>query len=97
MPDVIQEQEISRVRERISALVLAFCRDALASYGGLFRMAELLAFVRKEVEVAPDSPGRILRDLRRKTQLDYKVLSRRESSYCVLWVCQSLTQGELFN
>ena len=45
-------------------------------------MADLNAHVNTRVGlVAPDSPGRILRDLRKKQRLDYLVVSRKSSLY----------------
>ena len=34
-----------------------------------------------DVRIAPDSPGRILRELRLNGRLDYVVLNRRQSLY----------------
>ena len=46
--------------------------------------------------VAPDSPGRILRQLRQQRLLNYEVVSRRQSLYRVLPVERPAEQAELF-
>lgn len=81
-----QQENLDRVRERIHGSVKAFCLP----YAGTlktFYADQLRRHVRLTVgEVAPGSPDRILRDLRQRQQLDYVVVSRKESLYRVLWV-----------
>lgn len=72
---------LARVNARIAMHVKAFVADVLAA-DGTFHMADLLAYVRERVpDTAPDSAGRILRDLRQKGEIDYMVLDRRASLY----------------
>ncbi len=72
-----QVRSIERVRDRIGQAVLDFC-----SPGRIFHMKDLVAYIEFRCGyVAPDSPGRILRDLRKKRKLDYFVKSRRDSLY----------------
>ena len=77
-----QAEHLRRVSDRIAAHVLAFV-DA-RGLGGRFHLTDLVAWVVTEMgneAVAPDSPSRILRMLRRRGVLRYKVVSRRESLY----------------
>ena len=75
----VQERELSRVSDRIAAHVLAFCRSRET-----FHMQELVAYVAARVpEIAPDSPSRILRDLKRNGLVNYRVVSRSQSLYQV--------------
>ena len=46
--------------------------------------------------IAPDSPGRILRQLRQQKLLNYTVVSRRQSLYQVVPVERPAEQAELF-
>ena len=74
-----QQEEIARVGKKISHLVVTFCQKRR-----LFRAEELRDYVRSIApEIAPDSPGRILRDLRLRGRLKYTVLSRSGSLYQV--------------
>jgi len=71
--------ERQRVNDRIGGAILDFCRDHA---GQQFHGKDLLAHVLAQVgEVAPDSPGRILRDLRRRRKISYRVVRRRDSLY----------------
>ena len=72
-------EERERVYQKIARHVLEF-RDA--NLGRDFHAEELRAYVLGQApEIAPDSPGRILRDLRLQGLLDYIVINRRESLY----------------
>jgi len=71
--------ERDRVYTRIAPRIMEF-------YGlhpdELFHVEELRVFVCDRVpEIAPDSPGRILRALRLEGRLDYEIINRRESLY----------------
>jgi hypothetical protein len=44
-------------------------------------MADLTAHLNARSLVAPDSAGRILRDLRKRKVLDYRVINRAQSLY----------------
>lgn len=81
-----QEENIQRVRAKIGELILGFAR-ARAAIGAMdFRADELRRYVLAAVPTAPDSAGRILRDLRHERKLDYIVVSRKDSHYRLLWV-----------
>ena len=68
-----------RVYSRIAPIVMAF---AEANAGRLFHADDLRRYVIGEVpEIAPDSPGRILRALRLGGRLSYIVVNRRLSLY----------------
>jgi hypothetical protein len=72
-----QHAHLQRVSDRIAGAVIRFCAEHQQ-----FHLQQLEDFVAGQVEhVTPGSAGRILRDLRRRGQLDYRVLSRRESLY----------------
>jgi hypothetical protein len=49
--------------------------------GATFHAQELRDFVATRTSVAPASPDRILRDMRRCGQIDYEVVNRRDSLY----------------
>ena len=55
--------ELERVGGRIAGTVLQFCRWRIVGAPREFRMAELQGYVLKHTGVAPDSPGRILREV----------------------------------
>jgi hypothetical protein len=78
------QENLERVIVSIGPVVLAFCRQILGEGRPQFNMRELTSYVRRCVgEIAPDSPGRILRELRQKNQLNYKLVSRHASLYLV--------------
>jgi hypothetical protein len=73
------KEERARVYSRIAPVILLF-HDT--HWGGDFHVEELRRFVLGRVpEIAPDSPGRILRELRLRGVLDYIVVNRRQSLY----------------
>lgn len=74
-----QSLNLSRVNIKVAHLVTAFIRGR--GVGSHFHMEDLTKYVTDQETVAPDSPGRILRDLRSKGKLDYKVISRSQSLY----------------
>jgi hypothetical protein len=69
-------ENLGRVRDRIHFLVSDFCKSHKE-----FRMQDLLSYVESRVDgyIAPDSPGRILRDLRKKGWVQYEVIDRKSS------------------
>ena len=72
-------EERSRVYAKIAPLIMEF--HSLHA-GALFHVEQLRVFVRESVpEIAPDSPGRILRALRLEGRLNYMVINRRDSLY----------------
>jgi hypothetical protein len=87
-----QRQNIERVGEAISQLVIAFLRSHI---GKEFHVESLRQFVYSNVDgyVAPASPDRILRDLRQKGKVNYEVVSRSKSLYRAIPVDE---QGTLF-
>lgn len=75
-----QQENITRVSEVVGPLVLEFYRLTLGT-GHPWHMEELTAYVSERTSIAPDSAGRILRALRQRGMLSYRVLSRSESLY----------------
>lgn len=78
-----QQREIERVRSRIAAAILAAHRHALNWWPSRLWHADDL---RRSIEYAigPTAPGsvdRILRDLRQRRLLNYRVVNRRQSLY----------------
>lgn len=73
--------EFVRVRDRIADLILTFCQNNWA-----FRADDLRTYISNMVggAVAPGSPDRILRDLRQRGLIDYRVTNRRASSYEII-------------
>ena len=79
-----QQLHLERVADNIGALVVEFCR---ARIGVMFNAAELRAHVTRAVPtIAPESPGRILRDLKARGVVDYELVSRSRSLYRVVGV-----------
>lgn len=77
-----QQQNLGRVSKRLGRSIMTFCRAAFSSREGLFRMEQLVEYVRLSAGiVAPDSPSRILRQLRAQGRLDYVVVNRAASLY----------------
>lgn len=74
------ERELARVDDAVRSWVLSFCRQHLFD---TFRMGDLTAFVQVRTRCAPDSPGRILRLLRKAGIIRYELVSRRESLYVI--------------
>jgi len=82
MYDGEQGENLERVSVRIARSVTAFCQEHKT-----FHADDLRRHVIRETGVtAPGSPDRVLRDLRQKHVLDYRVISRSESLYEVLRV-----------
>jgi hypothetical protein len=52
-----------------------------AQKGSPFHMKDLTDYVLGQMMVAPDTPGRILRDMKAKGKLGYTLLSRAQSLY----------------
>jgi hypothetical protein len=76
----VQTTELVRVEGRIAELVLAFCAGRT---GQTFHLAELSAYVSERAQVAPDSPRRILSQLRKTGQVAAECVSRSESLWRV--------------
>jgi hypothetical protein len=79
---VSQDENLRRVTARIGGTILKWWRERI-QYGWLdFHVEELREYVTQSVgEVAPGSPDRVMRDLRQKGVIHYKVLARAESLY----------------
>jgi PD-(D/E)XK nuclease superfamily len=74
-----QRENLERVYRAIAAAIMEFYH---AGPTRSFHVEELRLYVRERVAlIAPDSPGRILRQLRLDGSLDYVVLNRRQSLY----------------
>lgn len=80
-----QQLELARVDSHIHSLVLNYCR---AHVGRHFYMKDLARFVYESTKgmTAPDSAGRILRDLRQRGVVRYDVVNRSKSLYRVVEV-----------
>jgi hypothetical protein len=77
-----QQENLERVSSRIASAIIRFCREHRR-----FHADELRKYVVSETGIAaPGSSDRILRDLRQRKIIDYRVLNRRESLYEVLWI-----------
>jgi hypothetical protein len=87
-----QAENISRVNSQIGKYVAAFLG---ARINKEFHGGELYMEVASKVDqyIAPDSPGRIMRDLKQRGVVDYELLDRRKSLYKSLPV---QPQGSLF-
>jgi len=70
---VEQAKQIERVSSRIGRAVLRFCASHRT-----FHASELRDYVVAEGFAAPASPDRILRDLRQRGLLNYRVVDRRK-------------------
>jgi uncharacterized protein YbaR (Trm112 family) len=75
-----QQENIERVSARIGHVVIEFCRNNQRFHADELRRA----VIRETGIAAPASADRILRDLRQKGHISYRVVSRSESLYEVL-------------
>jgi hypothetical protein len=74
-----QHDNLDRVASKLSGPILAFCR-----LHEDFHMEDLREYLRgQSIDFAPDSPSRILRQLRLQGAVDYEVTNRRQSAYRV--------------
>ena len=83
-----QQQELARVSTKLDDIVVRYCRTLLLCEESEFIMKELSQFVAviTKGQAAPDSAGRILRNLRQRGVVSYEVVSRSQSRYRVLGV-----------
>jgi len=81
-----QASERRRVAGEVQRAVLEFCGLRLRLGAPEWRMSELTEYVRSRVMCAPDSAGRIFRQLDAEGQLSYELVSRSESRYRILSV-----------
>lgn len=72
-----QDEQLDRVSARIGHLVRAF----VLAQTGIWTSSELRAYVAERTSTAPASADRVLRDLRQRGIIDYRVVSRAESTY----------------
>jgi hypothetical protein len=77
--------DLQRIYSNIAECVLAFCRTRV---GGTFHMWELVEHVGRYEPSSPDSPSRILRELRLRGRVHYELVSRADSLYRVISVEQ---------
>lgn len=77
-----QQLHLARVSARIGTAIIWFCRGIMATQDRTFRMQDMLSAVTAICGVvAPDSPSRVLRDLKAKGAITYRVLNRAQSLY----------------
>lgn len=82
-----QQENLERVSSRMERAILDFCRAHLSQEDHTFYADELRKYVIAKTGIAaPASADRILRLLRQRKLLNYRVVSRKESLYEVLWV-----------
>lgn len=80
-----QSEHLERVSSRIALAIIAYCRANKRFHADELRSA----VVRATGIAAPASADRILRDLRQRGIVQYKVVSRRESLYEVITIKES--------
>lgn len=73
--------ELKRVRHNIADLILTFCRTRQAP---VFFMRDLHDYILAASQIAPASADRVLRDLRARGLVNYRVIHRRNSQYELL-------------
>lgn len=84
MPVSEQQHHLTRVTNNIGATVIKFCRR---HKGRQFTGDCLRAYVSlRHLYIAPESPGRILRELKKRGVVDYELVSRAKSLYRVVAV-----------
>lgn len=83
-----QSENLKRVTEKIGPVVLEFVKQRFA-YSPVFTIRELHDYVVKQTDIAPASPDRILRHLRKLGHFMYEVENRRKSQYRVTAVYDS--------
>lgn len=80
--DPNQEAELARVMDRVGQHVIDFFNQMGPGYE--FNLHEITLYVMQKVKCSPTSPYRIMADLRKKNQVNYVCLSRKESSYRIM-------------
>ena len=76
-----QRESLERVEAKIGDVVLEFCRSRVELNARQFRMADLVDYVADRAQVAPSSPDRILRQLKKEGKVAYTVIDRAGSLY----------------
>lgn len=80
-----QDENLERVSHRIRGAIVFWYGEHERIGVLTFHVEELREFVTQVVgEVAPGSPDRVMRDLRQKGEIGYRVLSRSESWYEII-------------
>jgi hypothetical protein len=78
-----QRENLERVSSKTGRYIVTFFQERRP--GKRFHMEDLMEYVRARVpNIAPDSSSRIMRDLRQKGRINYRVVSRRNSLYEIL-------------
>ncbi len=77
--DFEQPQQLARVLGRTAGVIVEFF-DTLA-VGQEFHADDLRKYVADRVPVAPGSPDRVMRELRRTGEVSYTVVNRSKSLY----------------
>lgn len=81
-----QDGQLERVADRIARAIVEFARLRLP-HRPRFTMTELVEHCRgRGLDVAPDSPGRVLRALRGGGDVLYRLVSRSASLYELTYV-----------
>lgn len=81
-----QQENLERVSSRIGAAIISFCVNRLRDkFSHEFSAEDLRQFVIRETGIsAPASADRILRNLRQRGLVEYRVIDRRGSLYEVI-------------
>lgn len=82
---------LCRVKLAISATIREFLAER--GVGEQFSMVELTEYVRARHSIAPDSAGRILRDMNQRGEIAYQLVSRSKSLYRVVSVQPRLKEA----
>jgi hypothetical protein len=77
--DFEQPAQLARVAGKTAAVIIEFF--STLSVGQDFHADELRQFVAQRLTVAPGSPDRIMRELRRHGEVSYQVVNRAKSLY----------------
>lgn len=77
--DYAQAQELDRVAEKMGPIIIDWFNSKGVGYE--FTLHEITLWVMQQMVCSPTSPYRVMADLRKKNQVNYVVLSRKESLY----------------
>jgi len=77
-----QTRQLRRVRSKIARAIMRYFQNAAP--GKTFHLADLVWWIEwLEIPVSPDSPSRVMRDLRQRRIINYRVVNRAQSLYRV--------------
>ena len=77
-----QTAELKRVKLKIGDLILEFYYERILIGQFDFHANDLATYINRQIpNTTFDSASRILRDMRNKRELNYEVVSRRDSHY----------------